>query len=64
VANLSARDRAFLEDLLKMGGGYVLNFSNTTFDQFFALELDVEIWDSRYDHGSGSKANRMRVLGR
>lgn len=60
MANLSAREQAFLEDLLQMGGGYVLNFSNATFGQFIAMQLGIDIWDDRYQYGSGSKANRVR----
>jgi hypothetical protein len=60
MANLSARDQAFLEELLQMGGGYVLNFSNTTLGQFIAMHMDINIWDERYEYGSGSKANRLR----
>ncbi|MGO9583571.1 MAG: hypothetical protein ACLP36_12245 [Acidimicrobiales bacterium] len=60
MAKLSAKDQAFLEDLLQMGGGYVLNFSNTTFGQFIARHMDIDIWDQRYEYGSGSKANRLR----
>jgi hypothetical protein len=60
MANLSARDQAYLEDLLQMGGGYVLNFSNASFAQFIALQVDRDIWDDRYQYGSGSKANLLR----
>jgi hypothetical protein len=62
MANLSAREQAFLEDLLQMGGGYVLKFSNATFAQFIAMHLNIDIWDDRYQYGSGSKANRLRGL--
>lgn len=60
MANLSVRDQAFLEDLFGMTGGYVLNFSNAKFSQFFAIELGVDIYDDRYLYGSGSKANLLR----
>lgn len=43
-----------------MGSGYVLDFSNYTFDEFFRLELGISIYAPEYYHGSGSKANRMR----
>lgn len=45
-----------------MGGGYVLAFSNRTFEEFFREVVGVEIYDSRFDLGSGSKANRMRAF--
>nr|WP_245217540.1 restriction endonuclease [Rheinheimera maricola] len=45
-----------------MGGGYVLNFSNRTFDDFFREVVGVNIYDQRFDNGSGSKAQRMRAF--
>ena len=62
MASLSVRERAFLEDLLGMSGGYVLDFSSPAFGQFIAMHLGVDIWDKRYDYGSGSKANRLRAF--
>jgi len=43
-----------------MGGGYVLNFSDRTFREFFHDDLGIEIFDQKYNYGSGSKANRLR----
>ena len=34
MANLSFIDKQLIEDVLGMGGGYVLDFSNRTFDEF------------------------------
>jgi len=45
-----------------MGGGYVLNISNRTFEEFFREVVGVEIFDTRFDRASGSKANRMRAF--
>lgn len=47
VPNIRSIDMLFLEDLLNMGGGYVLNFSDRTFSQFFAEELNSDIDDPR-----------------
>lgn len=47
-----------------MGSGYVLGFSNRTFEEFFREVVGVHIFDSRYHLGSGSKANRMRAFWR
>ena len=38
-----------IDDLFEMGGGYVLNFSNKTFAEFFNDELGINIDDSWYD---------------
>ncbi len=47
-----------------MGGGYVLEFSNRTFEEFFREVVGVAIFDARFNEGSGSKANRMRAFWR
>jgi len=43
-----------------MGDGYLLNFSDRTFGEFFRDDLSVNIFDPKYNYRSGSKANRMR----
>jgi hypothetical protein len=47
-----------------MGGGYVLNFSDRTIEQFFRDDIGVDIFDQKYNYASGSKANRLRGLWR
>src|SRR5688500_14410810 len=49
-----------IERILQMGSGYVLDFSNRTFADFFA-EHDVAI-DVGFDDGGTSKANRLRTF--
>lgn len=51
-----------LERELGMSGGYVLDFSNRTFEEFFREVVGIEIYEPRFDLGSGSKANRMRAF--
>ena len=43
-----------IDDLFEMGDGYVLNFSNKTFAEFFDDELGINIDDSRYGNGCQS----------
>ena len=43
-----------------MGDGYVLNFSNQTFQEFVADSVRRNIYDDRYMYASGSKANLLR----
>jgi hypothetical protein len=45
-----------------MGGGYVLNFSDRTFAQFFAEELNIDINDPLYARDGGSKGKRLRCF--
>jgi hypothetical protein len=49
-------------DLVFRGGerGYILNFSNRTFGEFFALELDVDIDAEIYKREGTSKGKRLR----
>ncbi len=57
-------DKQKLEREFGMGGGYVLDFSNRTFEEFFREVVGVQIYGSQYDYASGSKANRMRAFWR
>jgi hypothetical protein len=43
-----------------MGSGYVLGFSNRTFEDFILDVTGRQIYTQTYDYGSGSKANRLR----
>jgi Abortive infection C-terminus len=60
MCDLTNIEKRKLEKLLEMGGGYVLDFSNRTLDQFFEDSIGRSLYDARYSHGSGSKANQMR----
>ena len=42
--------------------GYVLDFSNTTFSEFFEDELAIEIYGGKYDFKGSSKANHLRAF--
>jgi hypothetical protein len=55
-------DMCLIDDLFEMGDGYVLNFSNKTFAEFFDDELGIDIDDSRYDVEGTSKAKRLRFF--
>ncbi len=62
MSDLTNIEKRRLEQLLEMGSGYVLNFSNRTFDEFVRDATGRNIYESRYDYGSGSKANRLRCF--
>ena len=57
---LKSVDMRLIDDLFDMGGGYVLDFSNRTFSEFFIEELDVDIDDPIYQVEGTSKAKRLR----
>jgi len=62
MAELSRMEKRKLERDLGMSSGYILNFSNRTFEDFMLDTAGVEIYDQKYDFESGSKANRMRAF--
>lgn len=62
MSSLTHIEKQKLERELGMSGGYVLNFSNRTFDEFFREVVGVDIYDQRFDRTSGSKAHRMRAF--
>ena len=62
MSDLSIVEKRNLEKLFGMGGGYVLEFSNRTFDEFIFDSIGKTIYDSKYDYSSGSKANRLRAF--
>ncbi len=59
MASLTSVDRKILEDLLGMGGGYVLDFSNATYAEFFR-DYGIDIYHQRYQIYGDSKAKLMR----
>jgi hypothetical protein len=62
MANFKSLQMQLLEDVLRMGGGYVLNFSDRTFAEFFREELSIDIDDPKYSVMGGSKGKRMRYF--
>ena len=64
AASSSTRIRSIdfrvIDKVFGMEGGYVLDFSNRTFAEFFREELGVDINDPRWEAQGGSKAKRLR----
>jgi hypothetical protein len=58
---ISRLDMAFLDAVLEMGSGYVLNFSDRTFAHFFADDLGVDIDAPQFAVNGGSKGKRLRT---
>lgn len=61
VANLTAGDQAYLEHILGMRSGYVLNFTDATFGRLFHRH-GIDIHSPRYYDYGKSKANEMRAF--
>jgi len=62
MSNLTPIEKRKLEKLFGMGSGYVITFSNRTFQEFIMDNYRIDIYDSKYEYGSGSKANRLRAF--
>lgn len=62
MSDLNFNEKRRFEQLFGMNTGYVLDFSNRTFAEFILDSTGLDIYDSRYEYGSGSKANRLRAF--
>ena len=64
VSSLRTAELATLATLVDFarGPGYVLNFSDREFSQFFGRELGVNIDDPKYSLEGGSKGKRLRTF--
>lgn len=62
MADLTFIEKTKLEKLLGMGGGYVLDFSNRTLEEFVLQSVQKNIYNEAYNYASGSKANRIRAF--
>lgn len=62
MANLKSTDRLKLEKLFDMSSGYVLDFSNATFEQFMRCNIGVQIYSDKYTVYGDSKAKCLRAF--
>ncbi|MEG4227533.1 abortive infection family protein [Microcoleus sp. N9_B2] len=62
MSDLSSIEKVKLEKMFEMEGGYVLDFSNRTFQEFIIENTNLDISDDKYDYASGSKANRLKAF--
>jgi hypothetical protein len=59
---IRALDMRLIDELFGMGGGYVLDFSDRTFAEFFCDELEIDIDDPKFSVEGTSKAKRLRYF--
>ncbi len=57
---LKTTDIKLLDEIFEMQGGFVLDFSNQTFSEFFEDEFGIDIYNDQYSEGGTSKAKRLR----
>ena len=62
MSSLTSLEKRRFEDLFGMRSGYVLDFSNNTFNQFFKENIGISIYDDRYAYNGESKANHLRAF--
>ncbi|MEE4083075.1 MULTISPECIES: restriction endonuclease [Pseudomonas syringae group] len=62
MANFKSTEMRFLDSVFDMGGGFVLDFSNRTMDEFFMQELEIDISHEMFSQDGTSKARRVRCL--
>ena len=61
MSNLTEADKIYLEKVLDMGSGYVLDFNDAAFGQFFR-RVGVDIHSAQYQTYGTSKAKKMRAF--
>ena len=61
MSSLTDIEKRYLEKLLGMGSGYVLDFSDATYGEFFARHK-VDIHGSKYQTYGSSKGKKMRAF--
>lgn len=59
---LKRSDMRILDDAFGMHEGYVLNFSDRTFTEFFEAEFRIDIDQQKYRFNGSSKAKRLRAF--
>ena len=64
ISSIRSIDLRLIDDLVDFvrGPGFVLDFSDTSFADFFASELKVNIDDPKYAANGGSKGKRLRYF--
>lgn len=60
MAELNYQQNETIEDFLGMKSGYVMDFSNRTFQEFIFKAVKKDIYDPVYEYASCSKANLLR----
>src|SRR5690606_31126136 len=61
-SSIRAIDMRLIEDLFEMHSGYVLDFTNRTFAEFFQDELRINIDHPKYAADGTIKAKRLRFF--
>jgi predicted RNA-binding protein with PUA-like domain len=60
MADITYIEKANIEALFGMKSGYVMDFSDRTFNEFVGEATGLDIFEEKYHYSSNSKANRLR----
>jgi len=60
MASVKRSDMRLIDQVFGMESGYVLDFSNRTFSEFFEDEFGINVYQDKYQLRGGSKANVLR----
>jgi hypothetical protein len=62
LSSLKTLEKKYFEDLFGLQTGYVLDFTNATFSEFFKECVNIDIDDEKYSTNGDSKAKRLRMF--
>jgi hypothetical protein len=62
MVDLKHSEMRVIDDALDMHGGYVLDFSDRTFKEFFEDEFGIDIYAEKYRFNGTSKAKHLRAF--
>lgn len=62
MASMNQIDKLKYEKLFGMESGYILDFSNSSFQRFIAETIKIDVYDPKYAIFGDSKANRLRAV--
>lgn len=62
MANLTQTEKLKYEKIFEMSSGYVLDFSNPSFQRFIYDTIRIDIYAEKYGIFGESKANRLRAI--
>ncbi len=62
MSNLKPVEKKIFEGLFDMAGGYVLDFTNAEFAEFFRDAVVKDIYADKYAYNGDSKAKRLRAF--
>lgn len=62
MASLKSIEKKYIEDFLEMESGYVLDFSNNTFERFIYDSINIKIYEGKGYEENCSKANKIRQI--